>query len=469
MLYVILDCETATLPFVKEWELSPKDKQKISLAKPLIYDIGWTVMTDCGEILKKVSYLVQETFFVPNIFNTAYYRDKRPQYMEKLRNGEITVKLWEDIAKELLADCQHINYVAAYNAMFDFVKAIPFTERYFAALYSDNYNNWEYGQRKRCEEIIKNPSASREPAGADMENFLFRDYSFPMIDLWNVACVQLVNKWAYKKACATFPMVSNSGRYFKTSAEAVFRFLIDDYDFNEAHTALDDALIESKIFYTAIQQGAKIETGIQPFPFEQLGTTCDFLSRAMDEYPELLDSEAVANVLDIMESYCDTVEDIYTNTFAAHLMKEIRILETKFNEVYGERPKYCPDFELVKEYRRKVRVFERTKKVETREALAAEIADLAGQINAMHGGEEFVPYTVEIKITEQQPDIPTRRDLTAKSMEEYAAQHDGLDWYKELVQKNKTFKITKTGRLIANVKYGTVKDEFLRYFFGMND
>ena len=168
MLYVILDCETATLPFVKEWELSPKDKQKISLAKPLIYDIGWTVMDDAGEILKKVSYLVQETFFVPNIFNTAYYRDKRPQYMEKLRNGEISVKLWEDIAKELLADCQHVDFVAAYNAMFDFVKAIPFTERYFAALYSDNYNNWEYGQRKRCEEIINNPAASREPAGADM-------------------------------------------------------------------------------------------------------------------------------------------------------------------------------------------------------------------------------------------------------------------------------------------------------------
>ena len=55
MLYVVLDCETATLPFVKEWKLSPKDKQKISLAKPLIYDIGWTVMNDEGEILKKVS------------------------------------------------------------------------------------------------------------------------------------------------------------------------------------------------------------------------------------------------------------------------------------------------------------------------------------------------------------------------------------------------------------------------------
>ena len=290
-----------------------------------------------------------------------------------------------------------------------------------------------------------------------------------MIDLWNVACVQLVNKMAYKTACARFPMVSNSGRYFKTSAEAVFRFLIDDYDFNEAHTALDDALIESKIFYAAIQLGQPIEAGIKPFPFEQLGTTCDFLSFMMDEHPEIIPSDAVANVLDIMESYCDTIEDIYSNTFAAHLMKEIRILENKFNSLYGGRPVYCPDFELVKEYRRKVRVFEQTKKAETRKELTKEIAELAKKINAMHGGAEFVPYTVKIKITEQRPDVPTRRDLTAKSMEEYAAQHDGLDWYRELVEKNKTVKTAKNGRKVASVKYGTVKDEFLRYFFGMND
>lgn len=466
MLYVVLDCETATLPFVKEWELSPKDKQKISLAKPLIYDIGWTVMDDTGEILKKVSYLVQETFFVPNVFNTAYYRDKRPQYMEKLRSGEIVTKLWEDIAKELLADCLHVDFVAAYNAMFDFVKAIPFTERYFAALYSDNYNKWEYGQRKRCEEILKNPS--REPAGVDIEHFNFRDYSFPMIDLWNVACTQLVNKWAYKDACARFPMVSNSGRYFKTSAEAVFRYLIDDYDFIEAHTALDDALIESKIFYTAIEQGLKIETGVKAFPFRELGTTCDFLCREMTERPGNISPDAVANVLDIMESYCDTVEDIYTNTFAAHLMKEIRALENLFNDVFGGRPIYCPDFEMVKEYRRKARIFERTKKEDLRKELAAEMAELAVKINTFHNGIEFVPTKIEIKVTETQSGVPTRKDLTAKSMEEYAEKHDGLDWYRNLVNKNKTVTTAKNGRRVASVKYNTVKNEFLRHFYGVD-
>ena len=137
--------------------------------------------------------------------------------------------------------------------------------------------------------------------------------------------------------------------------------------------------------------------------------------------------------------------------------------------MYGGRPVYCPDFELVKEYRRKVRVFEQTKKAETRKELTKEIAELAKKINAMHGGAEFVPYTVEIKITEQRPEVPTRRDLTAKNMEEYAAQHDGLDWYRELVEKNKTVKTAKNGRKVASVKYGIVKDEFLRYFFGMKD
>ena len=90
MKILILDCETATLPFVREWELSPKDKQKIGLAKPLVYDVGWTVFdTSTGVTIKKASYLVQETFFVPNIFNTAYYRDKRELYFDKLAAGEI--------------------------------------------------------------------------------------------------------------------------------------------------------------------------------------------------------------------------------------------------------------------------------------------------------------------------------------------------------------------------------------------
>ena len=40
-------------------------------------------------------------------------------------------------------DLQKVDAVGAYNSMFDFKKAIPFTELYINKLYSPNYYDWE--------------------------------------------------------------------------------------------------------------------------------------------------------------------------------------------------------------------------------------------------------------------------------------------------------------------------------------
>ena len=82
--YLILDCETATLPFIKELAVTEEEHKKIAVARPIVYDIGWMVTQKDGTILKKASYLVQETFFVPQVFETSYYKSKRPMYIEKL-------------------------------------------------------------------------------------------------------------------------------------------------------------------------------------------------------------------------------------------------------------------------------------------------------------------------------------------------------------------------------------------------
>ena len=80
--YLTVDTETATIPFANQICKNANQKQKIAIAKPLVYDIGWSITDRQGNIVKTENFLVQETFFVPNIFNTAYYRDKRPIYME---------------------------------------------------------------------------------------------------------------------------------------------------------------------------------------------------------------------------------------------------------------------------------------------------------------------------------------------------------------------------------------------------
>ena len=40
--YVVLDCETATLPYASN--LPENLKKQIAIAKPLIYDLGWTIV-----------------------------------------------------------------------------------------------------------------------------------------------------------------------------------------------------------------------------------------------------------------------------------------------------------------------------------------------------------------------------------------------------------------------------------------
>lgn len=378
-MYLVLDCETATLPFIKQMEISADDKQKIGIAKPLIYDIGWVLCKNDGTIKKRVSYLVQETFFVPQVFNTAYYCEKRPMYMEKLAKGEIKAKLWNDIAEELLRDCRKAKFVSAYNAMFDFIKAIPFTEKYIKALYSDNYNKWEKGQRYACECIANNDAEYKKYCEKftdekDLSVFAFRDEKFPVVDIWRIACEYIINNFNYKDTCARFPMITASGRYFKTSAETVFRYISDDYDFDEEHTALSDATIENDIIRWAVENKIKPDIGISAFPFRELGTTYDFIWWYATHDKDKLSVPAISNVLATMTAYCDTCENYYTNTFAVRLMKEVKAIEIILNNIYhADVTMYRPDFELVKEVQRKQKIYNRTKQSKLREQLADEI------------------------------------------------------------------------------------------------
>lgn len=273
--YLTLDTETATLPFADEIARTPKEKQKIAIAKPLVYDIGWTITDRNGNIVKEENFLIQETFFVPSVFNTAYYKEKRPLYMEKLRKGEIKVDTWNNVIEILLQDLRKTDLTAAYNAAFDYKKAIPFTERYIANLYSDNYLEWENRQRKLCEDIIHGNDNSRNEEFLEPV-FILRNEEFPIVDLWYLACERLVNNQRYKDFCLKNEFLTPSGLYFKTSAESTFAYLVKDCEFIEDHTALSDARIEAVILTKALKKG-KIYPTLEAFPFRELGTTYDYI------------------------------------------------------------------------------------------------------------------------------------------------------------------------------------------------
>lgn len=278
-IFCVVDTETATLPFADAIaENNPERKKKIAIAKPLIYDIGWTLCDRAGNIYDKKQFLIAETFSVPAVFNTAYYAEKRPIYLDMLKRGETTIKPWQEVMEIFINDINQVDAVGAFNAMFDFKKAIPFTELYIKMLYSPDYFKWEELQQKSCKRIAFEKPAKENNPDFDSDHFMFRGRLYDLFDLWGLATTHLLNNSTYKNKCLEHSMLTNSGTFFKTSAESTFRYLCDKYDFNEAHTALDDAEIESFILSKIAQKHA-ITPGIKYFPFRELGATDDFCMR----------------------------------------------------------------------------------------------------------------------------------------------------------------------------------------------
>ena len=273
--YIVLDCETATLPEAINYE--GEERKNIAIAKPLIYDLGWQVIDAQGRIYARKNYLISEIFSVPAIFDTAYYASKRCIYLEKLEKGEIILTDWKTASAELVEDMDACVAVGAYNSMFDYKKAIPFTDLYISKLYSPDFHDWLNYQNKKLPWLAKG-NRNENPNGFDETIFRFRGKEYPLFDLWGLSCRHILNCDEYKNMCLDNDWQTASGKYFKTSAETAFRFFSETLDFEEAHTAIDDAEIESILFVEICKRTKKkFEMGIIYFPFRELGTVEDFV------------------------------------------------------------------------------------------------------------------------------------------------------------------------------------------------
>ena len=276
--YMILDCESATLPFAKN--MTEEQRKNVAIAKPLIYDLGWKIIDRYGNVYNSENFLISEIFSVPSIFDTAYYAEKRPIYLEKLRNGKIALTDWQTAMTAFLADLDVVEAVGAYNSMFDFKKAIPFTELYINKLYSADYHNWLNWQAKSCEWLANGGKPTGNQIFEDCI-FRFRGKTYPLFDLWGLTCEHILNCDEYKQMCLDENWETESGKYFKTSAETAFRFFSGNTEFIESHTAIDDVAIESQLFAEIVRRTKnKWAMGIEFFPFRILGTVENFIFRA---------------------------------------------------------------------------------------------------------------------------------------------------------------------------------------------
>lgn len=281
--YLVIDTETATLPFVKDVANTEEKRKNVAIAKPLVYDIGWTLIADSGEVLNTENFLIQETFFVPSVFNTAYYKEKRPLYMDMLNKGEIEIACWNVAYKKFLEDVAKCDFICAYNACFDLKKAIPFTNKYISALYSNDYSKFEKNQKMSCKMIADGAKPTKNP---DYLDPWFEGK--PIYDIWGGVCEHLLGD-EYKHFCMKNAYITASGEYFKTSAENTYQYILNKYNFIESHTALDDARIEAQLLLKILEK-TEIEADLGAFPFRKLGTTFDFIKK----YPEYTETVRIA-------------------------------------------------------------------------------------------------------------------------------------------------------------------------------
>lgn len=273
--YMVLDCETATLPYAVNFD--GEARKRIAIAKPLIYDLGWNIIDRQGRVYARRNFLISEIFSVPSVFNTAYYASKRPIYIDKLNAGEIELTTWNEASTILAEDMKLCSAVGAYNSMFDFKKAIPFTELYINMLYSPKFYEWENLQKRICDIIASETKEKRPSKDFDPDTFSFRGELYPLFDLWGLSCEHLLNNDEYKQTCLENDWLTASGKYFKTSAETAFRFVSGVSDFEEAHTAIDDADIEGELLKAIMKKKASnLKIGIVYFPFRLLGKVEDF-------------------------------------------------------------------------------------------------------------------------------------------------------------------------------------------------
>lgn len=193
------------------------DTETIGLNKPFCYNIGYVISDENGKTLLEREFIVEQIWHNTALFSTAYYAEKRPIYVKRMKSRKVIMNKFGYICQQMIRDFKayEVTRAFAFNSDFD--------ERVF------NFNcDWF-----KC----VNPFDNIEIAD-------IRGYVHHFI----------INE-DYKQFCELNSLFTDSGNY-ATTAESVYKYLFD-YEFTEEHTALADSQIEAEILFKCIAKGAE--------------------------------------------------------------------------------------------------------------------------------------------------------------------------------------------------------------------
>ena len=191
------------------------DTETISLEKPFVYDLGYVIANDNGDIVARKSYVISQVWNNKELFATAYYANKKPLYYARLKSGYSKKVGWGHAMRYLANDIKKygIPEIYAYNSKFD-SRALNF----MCAWYK-----------------IVNGLGGTEIQ--DIMNFI----------------KPITKSQDYKDFCEKNGFMTNHKTpQPQQKAETLYRYLKDNVDYEEEHTGLEDSLIELQILLTAL-------------------------------------------------------------------------------------------------------------------------------------------------------------------------------------------------------------------------
>ncbi len=203
------------------------DTETISINKPFCYNIGFIIIdTITKKTIYSADYVVEQIWHNPELFTSAYYSNKRKNYIKLMRGKSTEMKKWGHIMQAMKRTFKFYNVQSAYAYNSDF---------------DENTINFNCDWFK-----TQNP---------------FDD--IPIYDILGYAQEYIVKSKDYKNFSEKNKLFTDSKNYSAT-AENVYRFINNDVNFKEDHMAFSDSVIEWEILKWCIEnKNAEFDRHIQ--------------------------------------------------------------------------------------------------------------------------------------------------------------------------------------------------------------
>ena len=203
------------------------DTETTDLNKCFCYDVGYVIFNnDDFHIVERKHFVIEQIWHNLPLFSTAYYAEKRPQYITLMRQRKATMSKWGYVMREMSRDIKKYDITDAYAFNSDF------DEKVF------NFN---------CDWFKTNNPLD----------------TVAIHDIWGYSSEFITNTEDYKNYCEEYSRFTDSGNYHG-NAETVYQFITSNPDFVEKHMGVFDSDIEAEILKICIVRGASIATDYKP-------------------------------------------------------------------------------------------------------------------------------------------------------------------------------------------------------------